>query len=338
MTKNNYWNNRNVLITGINGFIGGNLAKACYHNGANVAGIIRNLKKNTFLFHEGVADKINLIQGDVTDRELIRSIIAEERIDCVFHLAAQVEVGVAQAYPYLTWETNIKGTYALLEAIRESGGAIQAVIIASTDKAYGSYEQDKLPYLEEYPLIPVYPYDVSKACADMIARTYASNLYSLPIIITRFCNIYGPGQLNFSALIPDAVRAVLGYGEFIPRGNGLNIRDYIFVDDAVDLYILFAERISQNSKLRGEIFNAGTNQPKQVKDIVQKIYGILNKEDEYRRLEGMWENQQTTGEIDYQYMSYDKLNRYFGWQPRKDFDTGLRETIRWYEKYFEESK
>ncbi|MFH1514591.1 MAG: GDP-mannose 4,6-dehydratase, partial [bacterium] len=222
MTSNKYWNNRNILITGINGFIGGNLAKACYHNGANVVGIIRNQKKNSFLFHEGIADKVNLINGDVTDKELVRSVIAEERIDCVFHLAAQVEVGVARAYPYLTWETNIKGTYALLEAIRESGEAIRAVVIASTDKAYGSYEQDKLPYLEEYPLIPVFPYDVSKACADMIARTYASDLFSLPIIITRFCNIYGPGQLNFSALIPDVVRAALGYGEFIPRGNGLH--------------------------------------------------------------------------------------------------------------------
>ena len=336
MANNSYWNNRNVLITGINGFIGGNLAKACYDNGANVAGIVRNLKKQTFLFHEGVADKINLIHGDVTDRELIRSVIAEERIDCVFHLAAQVEVGVARAYPYLTWETNIKGTYALLEAIRESGEAIQAVVIASTDKAYGSYEQDKLPYREEYPLIPVYPYDVSKACADMIARTYASDLYSLPIIITRFCNIYGPGQLNFSALIPDVVRAALGFGEFIPRGNGLNIRDYIFVDDVVNLYMLFAEQISQNNKLRGEIFNAGTHQPKQVKDIVRKIYEIMNRENEYRQMEGMWENRQATGEIDFQYMGYEKLNRFFDWKPSVEFDAGLRQTIAWYGNYFKD--
>lgn len=334
MRENKYWRNKNVLITGINGFIGGNLAKACYHNGANVVGIIRNQNRNSFLFHEGIADKVNLIPGDVTDKELIRSVIAEERIDCCFHLAAQVEVGVARAYPSLTWETNIKGTYALLEAIRESGEAIQAVIIASTDKAYGSYEQDKLPYLEEYPLIPVYPYDVSKACADMIARTYASDLYSLPIIITRFCNIYGPGQLNFSALIPDVVRAALGHGEFIPRGNGLHIRDYIYVDDVVDLYMLFAEKLFHNKNLRGEIFNAGTNKPKRVKEIVEKIYAILNRESEYRRIEDMWANRQTTGEIDNQYMNYDKLNRYFGWQPSIDFDTGLRQTIAWYEKYF----
>jgi len=334
MTSIKHWNNRNILITGINGFIGGNLAKACYHNGANVFGIIRSRKKNSFLFYEGIADKVNLINGDVTDKELIKSVIAEERIDCVFHLAAQVEVGIAQAYPHLTWETNIKGTYALLEAIRENSKAIQAVVIASTDKAYGSYEQEKLPYLEEYPLIPVYPYDVSKACADMIARAYASDIYSLPIIITRFCNIYGPGQLNFSALIPDVVRAALGYGEFIPRSNGLHIRDYIFVDDVVDLYMLFAEKLFHNKNLRGEIFNAGTNRPKKVKEIVEKIYAILNKESEYKQIENMWVNRQTTGEIDYQYMNYDKLNRYFGWLPSVDFDTGLKQTVAWYEKYF----
>jgi CDP-glucose 4,6-dehydratase len=155
----------------------------------------------------------------------------------------------------------------------------------------------------------------------------------LPIIITRFCNIYGPGQLNFSALIPDAIRAALGYHRFIPRGNGLNIRDYIYVDDAVDLYMLFAEKLSQDKSLRGEIFNAGTNEPKRVKDIVSKIYAILDKKDEYLLIEDMWADKQTIGEIDYQYMGYDKLNKYFNWKPLIDFDFGLKKTIEWFEKY-----
>lgn len=333
MRENKYWRNKNVLITGINGFIGGNLAKACYHNGANVVGIIRNQNRNSFLFHEGVADKVNLIPGDVTDKELIRSVIAEQRIECIFHLAAQVEVGIARAYPYLTWETNIRGTYSLLEAIRDNGDKIQAIIFASTDKAYGSYDKEKLPYLEEYPLNPVYPYDVSKACADMIARSYASDLYSLPIIITRFCNIYGPGQLNFSALIPDAIRSALGHSQFIPRGNGLNIRDYIYIDDVIELYIMFAEKLFMDRNLGGEVFNAGTNQPKQVKAIVRNIYEILNREDDYRRIEELWANSQTAGEIDIQYMGYDKVNKYFGWKPLINFDAGLKETIQWFEKY-----
>jgi len=336
MTINNFWRGRNILITGINGFIGGNLAKACYKQGANIVGLIRNVKKDTFLFYEGLADKANIIYGDITDKELLRKIIIEEQITCCFHLAAQVEVGIAREYPYLTWETNVRGTYSLLEAIRDSGEKIQAIVFASTDKAYGSYDKEMLPYLEEYPLIPVYPYDVSKACADMIARSYASDLYSLPIIVTRFCNIYGPGQLNFSALIPDAIRAALGYSEFIPRSNGLNIRDYIYIDDVVKLYMLFAENLAMDRNLGGEIFNAGTNQPKQVKEIVRKIYEILSREDDYQRIEEKWATRQTTGEIDFQYMGYDKVNKYFGWKPLLDFDTGLRETIQWYEKYLGE--
>ena len=338
MSSSNYWQGKNVLITGINGFIGGNLAKSCYLHGANVVGLIRNMRQDSFLFYEEIAKKINIIQGDITDKELLRKIIVEEQINCVFHLAAQVEVGLAREYPFLTWETNIRGTYSLLEAIRDNSDKIEAIIIASSDKAYGSYDQEKLPYLENYPLRPIYPYDVSKACVDMIARCYSTDLFSLPIIITRFCNIYGPGQLNFSALIPDTIRAALGYHKFVPRSNGLNIRDYIYVDDAVGLYMLFAEKSSQDKILKGEIFNAGTNKPKRVKDIVSKIYEVLDKEEEYLKIKDMWTGKQTVGEIDYQYMSYDKLSKYFEWKPQIDFDIGLEKTIEWYEKYLKEKQ
>jgi len=334
MLGNSFWKSKNVLITGINGFIGGNLARGCLNNGAKVFGILRNMSKDSFLFIEGLDDRVVLINGDITDKELLRNIIVEQRINICFHLAAQVEVGLAAAYPYLTWETNIRGTYALLEAVRDNGETIEAVIVASTDKAYGSYPENQLPYLEEYPLIPVFPYDVSKACADMIARSYASELYRLPVIITRFCNIYGPGQLNFSALIPDAVRAALGYGKFLPRGNGLHIRDYIYIDDVVDLYLLFAEKLTLDPKLRGEIFNAGTNQPKRVKDIVETIFSLLKKEEQYRLITEKWSDRQTTGEILYQYMGYEKLRTYFGWKPLVGFEKGLQVTISWYEKYF----
>jgi CDP-glucose 4,6-dehydratase len=322
------------LITGINGFIGGNLAKTLCNNGANVVGIIRNQNKNSFLYFEGIADRVNLVNGNVIDKELIKRVISEERISVVFHLAAQVEVGIAKIYPHLTWETNIKGTYSLLEAIRENGPMIKAVVIASSDKAYGSYEPDKLPYREEYPLIPIYPYDVSKACADMIAKSYTSELFSLPIIITRFSNIYGPGQLNFSALIPDAIRAALGFGKFIPRSNGLNVRDYIFIDDVIHLYMLFAEKLATNKNLKGEIFNAGTSKPKRVRDIVKQIYDILKKKKEYRQIDALWSKHKTLGEIDCQHMNYDKVSSYFGWNPSVDFDRGLKQTIAWYEEYF----
>ena len=329
----NYWQGKNVFITGANGFIGGGLAQECLNRGANVFALIRNEKKDTYLFTEGLAERITIIRGELTDRELIRRIFSEERIHCCFHLAAQVEVGVAMSYPYLTYETNIKGTYTIMEAVRENRASVDAVVVASSDKAYGSYELDKLPYREDYPLIPIYPYDVSKACADLISRSYAIGSHDLPVIITRFCNIYGPGQLNFSALIPDTIRSALGYSTFIPRGNGLHIRDYIYLDDVVDLYLLLAERLAVDKTLRGEVFNAGTNEPKQVKDIVQLIYTMIGKEENYLHVQKQWENKKTLGEIDCQFMAYDKVNSLFGWKPEVSFDEGLKKTIEWFSKY-----
>jgi CDP-glucose 4,6-dehydratase len=205
--------------------------------------------------------------------------------------------------------------------------------MASSDKAYGEYGRKQMPYREDYPLIPVYPYDVSKACADMIARTYASDIYKLPIIVTRFCNIYGPGQLNFSALIPDSARCALGYGEFIPRSDGTQIRDYIYVDDVIRLYSVMAENMARNPELSGEVFNAGTNDPKSVREIVEKVFLISNQPDKYAEIESQWADKKTIGEIDCQYMTFDKVNRYFGWKPETDLDTGIHQTIDWFKGY-----
>lgn len=334
--KKNYWKEKNVLVTGINGFIGGNLAKHLLARGANVTGLMRNDKKDSYLYFENLARRINLVQGDLVDEGLLKRVVAEEQIHCVFHLAAQVEVGVARAYPYLTWETNIRGTYSLLEAIRQNRETVEAVVIASSDKAYGSYPKEKMPYREDYPLIPVFPYDVSKACADMVARAYASPLYSLPLVVTRFCNIYGPGQLNFSALIPDAIRSALGYTEFIPRGNGMQVRDYIYAGDVAGLYMVIAEQLSQRKHIAGEVFNAGTNNPRRVKDIVKKVYSLLGNKKAYEKIERLFAGRKTVGEIDVQYMHFDKVKKYFGWSPRTNFDAGLKETIRWFKQYLKE--
>ena len=176
-------------------------------------------------------EELTQLRQDLTDR----ANSLEQNIEVCFHLAAQVEVGVASYYPNLTWENNIRGTYNLLEAIREQGKHVKSVIIASSDKAYGSYPKNKMPYKESYELRPKFPYDVSKACTELIARSYTSELYNLPIVITRFTNIYGPGQVNFSALIPDCIQTVLGHGKFIPRGNGENVRDFLYVKDVVDV-------------------------------------------------------------------------------------------------------
>ena len=295
---------------------------------------MRNVKKDTFLFYEGLADRVTLIDGDLGDKGLLQRIISEEQINYVYHLAAQVEIGVGITNPLLTFETNIKGTYYLLEAIRQCPQTIKSVVIASTDKSYGSYGIEKMPYKEDYPLIPVYPYDVSKACADMIARSYASDLYQLPIVITRFCNIYGPGQLNFSALLPDAIRSALGYTTFIPRGNGEQIRDFIYIDDVVDLYVVIGEQLAENpSKYAGEVFNAGTNSPVSVRKVVEDIYSIVENYDDLAIVIEAMKSKKTVGEIEQQYMDFEKVNAYFGWEPRHTLREGMMKNIDWYKGY-----
>lgn len=333
MSNDNYWFGKNVFITGINGFIGGNLSGYLVKRGANVIGLERNHTKDSLLFYDKISNKVKLVHGCLTDIELMRRIIVEEQIECCFHLAAQVEVGIARQYPYLTWETNIKGTYSLLEAIRENRENIESVIIASSDKAYGRYPKDKMPYMEDYPLMPQYPYDTSKACADLIAQSYASDIYKLPIVITRFSNIYGPGQLNFSALIPDCIQCALGYNDFVPRSNGSHLRDFIYVGDVVKLYPAIAKNLAQNTSISGEVFNAGSNNPKTVKEIIKKIYKLLGEEEKYKLIEDLFYKNKTIGEIDYQYMNFNKVNKYFGWSPEVSFDFGLSKTIEWYKKY-----
>ena len=211
-----FWKNKNVLITGINGFIGSNLAKYLLKNNANVYGIVRKIDKKTLLYSEKLNENVKLFIGDITDLNLMKRIINEENINHIFHLAAQVEVGIAMKYPFSTFESNIRGTYTVLEAARANSLKINSIIVASSDKSYGEYPNSKLPYKENYALNPKFFYDTSKACADMIAKSYANNLYKLPIIITRFANIYGCGQLNFTALIPDAIRSCLLNKKFSP--------------------------------------------------------------------------------------------------------------------------
>jgi CDP-glucose 4,6-dehydratase len=336
MTKSGFWRGTNVLITGINGFIGGSLAKGLLAQGANVFGLIRNKTQNTLLHFDGLDKKITMIEGDLCDSELLSRIISEEQIHCVFHLAAQVEVGVAAANPYLTFETNVRGTYTLLEAVRRFPQTVKSIVIASSDKAYGSYGRDKMPYKEHYPLKPQYPYDTSKACADMIAQAYASEIYKLPIVVTRFCNIYGPGQLNFSAIMPDAITSALGYTKFIPRGDGSQVRDFIYVEDVVELYLLIGEALAQDPrKISGQIFNAGTNSPVSVREVLKLIYTVAGNKRDFAEVLAAMKLKKTTGEIDCQYMDFEKVNEYFGWKPRHGFKDGLRKTIAWFRRYNE---
>ncbi len=335
MKKNNFWKNKTIFITGIAGFVGSNLAKSLINDGAKIVGLTRSKKVDSLLYFEKLDRNIDLIFGEITDKELLAGIFLKYPIDICFHLAAQVEVGLAYKYPFLTWETNIRGTYTLLEAIRESKKKVRSIIIASSDKAYGEYPLKKLPYKENYELKAQFPYDTSKACADMIAKSYSNKLFKLPIVITRFANIYGPGQLNFSALVPDAIKSCLLNKKFIVRSDGEAIRDFIYIKDITDLYKLLSKNLYTNpKKFSGEVFNAGTNKMHKIRDVITKIFKYAKKNKDLNLIYREMKQKKTKGEISTQLMDFEKINLYLGWKPKYQFTKTLPILFRWYKKYF----
>ena len=329
-----FWKNKTIFITGIAGFVGSNLAKNLVKNGANVIGLTQSQKIDSLFFYEKIDKKVNLIFGSIIDKELLNKIFKKYKIEICFHLAAQVEVGSALANPFNTWETNVKGTYTLLETLRENKKNIKSIVVASTDKVYGDYPMSKLPYKENYELKANFPYDTSKACADMITKSYTNKIFNLPIITTRFANIYGPGQLNFTAIIPDAIRSCVKNKKFIMRSDGEAIRDFIYIDDIVDLYKLLAHKLYKNpKKYSGEVFNAGTNLKHKIKDIVSQVFIFANKKKELNQLLKLIKKNKTKGELSIQYMDYEKLYLYFKWKPKFKFQETLPSLFRWYKGY-----
>jgi CDP-glucose 4,6-dehydratase len=328
------WRGTKVFITGINGFVGGNVAKKLVELGADVYGLVRSNKYHSYLYYENIDKKVSLIDGELNDLNLLNRIISEEQIEVVFHMAAQVEVGVGLVNPFLTFETNVRGTYTLLESARLYPDSLKAIVVASSDKSYGEYPKDKMPYKEDYPLLPKFPYDTSKACADMIAQSYTHGVPSLPIVVTRFSNIYGPGQLNFSALIPDGIRSALGYSQFIPRGDGSMMRDFLYIEDVVELYISIAEFLANNNNtFSGQIFNAGSNNPKTVKEILECVFTVIGDIDEYHNVLQKMKNKKSIGEIDCQFMNYEKAKDFLGWTPQHSLNDGMLKTVDWYKRY-----
>lgn len=332
-TNKKFWNNKVVLITGINGFVGGNLAKQLLSCGAKIIGITNSTKKNKFLKYEKIYESIKLHNIDISNQTKLSKIFSLYKIDICFHLAAQVDVNVARLDPHTTFETNIRGTYNLLELLRNHN-SIKSIIMASSDKAYGEYKTKDLPYTEKHDLRPIFPYDVSKAAADLISKSYSSDLYKMPIIITRFANIFGPGQLNFTALIPDCILANLGYRKFIPRGSGENKRDFLFVDDVCDLYICLAYHLSNDKKYIGEVYNAGTGDGYKVKEIIEKICLLNNNKSLYDKIKKDLKNKKLIGEIQHQFMNHKKISKHFRWRPAHTLSEGLKKTIKWYGKFF----
>lgn len=318
-----YWLNKNVLVTGCTGFLGSWLTEELVNLKANVVGLIRDYVPRSRIYREGLINKINVVSGSLEDYNVIERALNEYEIEVVFHLAAQTIVPIANNNPLSTFESNIKGTWVLLEACRRNK-KIKKIIVASSDKAYGEHEI--LPYTEETPLEGKNPYDVSKSCADLIAQMYFQH-YGLPVCITRCGNLFGGGDLNFSRIIPGTIRSVF-YGERpIIRSDGSYIRDYFYVKDAAKAYILLAEKMD-DTNIVGQAFNFGNDTPMTVLEITNEILSLMNCPD----LEPVILNE-AKGEILKQYLSAKKAREMLGWEPvylRRD---ALTETIEWYKDY-----
>lgn len=320
----NGWLGRNVLVTGCSGFLGSWLTQTLVERGAQVVGLIRDWVPNSQLARSGTIDRIRVVRGAVEEVDLVHRTLNEYEIDTVFHLAALTIVPIALRAPLATFETNIKGTWVILEAARNSP-LVRRVILASSDKAYGS--QKVLPYTEEMPLLAHYPYDVSKACAEMLASTY-HHTYGLPVTVTRCANLYGGGDLNFNRLVPEVIKAALLGVRPVIRSDGSMRRDYLYVLDAANAYLTLAEKMEQLA-LSGEAFNFGIDDPITVLEMTRLIISLS----EHPALEPIIEDRELK-EIRDQYLCSDRARAVLGWRPRYSLREGLRETMAWYRELF----
>lgn len=318
-----FWSGRHVFVTGATGLLGSWMVDELLSRGAEVTCLVRDWVPNSRLVAGGVLDRVQTVRGELEDYQTVLRALNEYEIDTVFHLGAQTIVGTASRSALSTFESNVKGTWTLLEACKALPGLVRRVIVASSDKAYGAHEM--LPYTEDTPLQGRFPYDVSKSCADLISLSYA-HTYEVPVAVTRCGNLYGGGDLNFNRLIPGTIRSALRGESPIIRSDGTFVRDYFYVRDAVDAYMALAERMPEPG-LTGEAFNFGTETPLSVLEVVDVLLGLMGRELEPTILN------EATREIREQYLDCAKAKRVLGWEPRHTLEAGLRETIAWYEEW-----
>lgn len=323
----NFWKNKNILITGCTGFLGSWLTIELVKRGANVVGLIRDLIPKSNLNWSGFNKEINIVRGEIENYLLLKRTINEYEIDTVFHLAAQTIVTIANRNPLSTLESNIKGTWNILEACRRNPD-VKRIVVASSDKAYG--DQEILPYDEKTSLKGSHPYDVSKSCSDLIAFSYA-NTYKLPVCITRCGNFYGGGDLNFNRIIPGTIRSIINKENPIIRSDGKLIRDYFYIEDAVEAYLLLAERMEKLT-INGEAFNFSNEIQVTVLELVNKIIKLMNSNLKPKILNI------ASNEIKHQYLSAKKAREILNWKPNHTLNEGLKKTINWYKDFLNISK
>jgi CDP-glucose 4,6-dehydratase len=322
------WRDTTVLVTGGAGFLGAWLVERLVDEGAEVVVARRDCDPASRFTSEGIEARCSVAHADVTDYDAVLSILNDHDVQAVFHLAAQPIVPMANRSPLSTFESNVRGTYALLEACRARGvigSPLDRIVVASTDHAYGTHEN--LPYREDYQLIPSFPYDVSKACADMIARCYAER-YALPIAVTRLANLYGGGDRNWSRIVPDTARALVEGRPLIIRSDGTPERDFLYVEDAVEAYLAIAASLDDPA-FYGRAWNAGWGKPIAMLDLVRRMIGAAGK-----RMEPEVQGVGTPhAEIDRQFLDASAIRAELGWEPRFDLDAGLARAYAWYEDH-----
>ena len=320
----NFWTDRRTLVTGATGLLGFWVLKKLVEKGAEPVCLVRDWVPQSELVRSGFLDRCRVIRGDLCQLELMERILAEYEIDTVFNLAAQTIVTIANASPLSTFESNVRGTWILLESCRRVP-FVKQIITASSDKAYGS--QTVLPYTEDMPCRGQHPYDVSKSCADLIAQSFA-HTYGLPVSITRCGNFFGGGDLNWNRLVPGTIRSVLRGQAPVIRSDGKFLRDYSYVEDGADACLLLAEKLAENRDLSGEAFNFSTESPLSVIEMVRQILKQMNSSLEPEILS------QADNEIQNQYLASGKARSKLGWQPGYSLEEALQKTISWYMDYF----
>jgi CDP-glucose 4,6-dehydratase len=309
------------LVTGAHGFVGSHLTRALLERGDLVTALDRSRRGPSGLTLQGVEAEVELVEGDLRDSDLVEAVLGSGQFDVVFHLAAQTIVGPAMADPTSTLDSNVRGTWIVLDGCRRAD--VPAVVVASSDKAYGPPEE--LPLREDLPLRPASPYEASKAAADLIALSYR-HAFGLPVAVTRFANIYGGGDLNFSRLIPEAVTAVLGGRRPVIRSDGSPQRDFLYVDDAIAAYLAVERAVGAGGPGAGEAFNAGGERPYSVAEVLELVGQAAGTEIEpdFRGTGN------PAGEIDRQYVDSTKLRETTGWRPHVELSQGLVRTVEWY--------